>query len=543
MTDEALETIKLNIFLHKSNIKTYAGCLKESDDLGKHRINKKVTGLNGYIYLSEPKENTPYWGAYINKLSQDEIALRENVSNKAVLLTKVKSRFVSIVFGYGKSLLDESSIERNFGLRTALNLLDTDKLRSLKSMTIEDIIVDNHKQSSSLTSQNQFQVNSDTDVMKAVSGLPRRANIANFLVGSDSLIVTKKMDIKKVKDDLNFYIDEYKKGTYRSNGFEWVDHIMFIQDRQLCQELDTVLSEEIQGGDVEKIAIVVNQIIEWENLNGFSISGYQKTSDRKNYDMEIKAYEYLISIQNNSKGRPVKYILDKIKRDKLLYSNEDEIEITLGSVYNSLIFEVVYKKEQYQLIGGRWYKIEKEFYTKVDKFIRSIDISKLLFPDCERNSEGKYSEGHYNEKAVKENQDYCLMDKRLFQIKGFGNSSIEACDILTIDKEMVHVKFGGASSKLSHLFAQGLVSAKLLASQEEYRRYIDKITIDTFGLEVIGDDFNPKEFEIVFAIIGKRDKDLYDMLPFFTMVNMMVAIKELQEMSYKVSLLKINKED
>jgi uncharacterized protein (TIGR04141 family) len=51
-----------------------------------------------------------------------------------------------------------------------------------------------------------------------------------------------------------------------------------------------------------------------------------------------------------------------------------------------------------------------------------------------------------------------------------GPDKMEICDILTRDRGLIHVKQRGASSTLSHLFAQGLSSAERLLTDGEFRR-------------------------------------------------------------------------
>ena len=65
------------------------------------------------------------------------------------------------------------------------------------------------------------------------------------------------------------------------------------------------------------------------------------------------------------------------------------------------------------------------------------------------------SEGRYNERVLKEMPgQFVLMDKKDIWYGG-GQSQIEFCDLFSIDKDIIHVKRYGASSVLSHLFAQG----------------------------------------------------------------------------------------
>lgn len=85
-------------------------------------------------------------------------------------------------------------------------------------------------------------------------------------------------------------------------------------------------------------------------------------------------------------------------------------------------------------------------------------------------------------------------------------TSIEICDILTQNRCLIHVKRDLGSSDLSHLFAQGYVSAELLQASPEFRlaasatiqRQQDGDKFKMFGI----DPLETTTFEVVYAIIA-----------------------------------------
>ena len=85
-------------------------------------------------------------------------------------------------------------------------------------------------------------------------------------------------------------------------------------------------------------------------------------------------------------------------------------------------------------------------------------------------------EGNYNERVSK-TLKYYLLDKML--IKSTQTTSpIEVCDLLTSDSQFIHVKHRkGNSAGLSHLFAQGSVSADLILGDKEFRKSIRKKSV------------------------------------------------------------------
>ena len=123
-----------------------------------------------------------------------------------------------------------------------------------------------------------------------------------------------------------------------------------------------------------------------------------------------------------------------------------------------------------------------------------------------------------------------MRPRQLVAIDG-RTSPIEVCDILTSDGELIHVKPKHNSSTLSHLFAQGVVSAELVLTSGQFReRALAKINE---AIVACGGDLDPHDaaslrsaFEaqprpgalrVVYAIAALWDgKPLARVLPFFS---------------------------
>lgn len=109
---------------------------------------------------------------------------------------------MAIVFGYGRSFLKEECIERNFGLKVALNIINPNKMRSINAATIEDMVVTTQRQASYSTTQDEFGLNVTNDIMKGLTGEPYDAIYGNHISGKDSLVVSVFMEIAELKEKL-----------------------------------------------------------------------------------------------------------------------------------------------------------------------------------------------------------------------------------------------------------------------------------------------------------------------------------------------------
>lgn len=527
------KTIKNSLILHKENVKEFEDCMKEDsmDNIDIFDVKKSI-GLEGKIFLHKPNKSIPEWSVNINKLASERIDIEANVSNKAVIIFKYKNRFFSLTYGYGKSLLNESTIIRNFGLIVAANLIDTNKIKSLNSMTIEDAIVDTQKQSSDYGNQEQFQVNKQSEILKAISGSPSSESIAKFIIGTDSLVATRKMNIEEIKADIKYYYEVYKKDDYKKNGFEWLDNIQKVKDSLLKENLNKNLVLAVQN-DASGLLIAPNKIINWEDIKGFYLTGLGKINIAEvSFDIEYDKYFYEI---RKNKGISV---IDKLKRDSLHAVNDNSEDQKISNIYDALIFETSFEDSKYLLCYGDWYEINKSYYARIKKKIKDAPVCNRKLPPCKENE----SEGDYNERICKETNGFILMDKKNYQPKEYGRSKIEPCDILTESKQFIHVKKGGASSKLSHLFSQALVSSMLLSTEKELRTHINKVANKKIGYNLLNKSDNNMDYETVIAIISKKLDSIENVIPFFALVNLSNTLDRLATMNFKYSLLLIKQD-
>ena len=208
----------------------------------------------------------------------------------------------------------------------------------------------------------------------------------------------------------------------------------------------------------------------------------------------------------------------------------------------AIITQIRLEDKMYVLIQEKWLAVDQNFYEEVHSYIKTIPICNLEFKECKKDE----NEGDYNDRMAS-NSEFCVMDKmdkRLISVKG-GKKQIEACDIFTKNKEFIHVKNKYSSSALSHLFFQGKVSAKCFMSDEVYRENVYNIVKDKLGNEIFDFRYKPNanEYEVVYAIIDEKEKGtISERLPFFSLVNLMQAVQELDSMNMRLSVAFIKRQ-
>ncbi|MBE6025219.1 MAG: hypothetical protein E7Z86_10630 [Methanosphaera stadtmanae] len=523
----------LTIMLFKETVKKYEDCLKKDSEerlVQRYRINPQI-GLEGEIIVERPKGHFPTWKSFLQTFSDSPINLNMNSNNRAVMLVRVESRLFAVIFGYGKSLLNLDKIETNFGFKTALNLVDFDKIRSVNYAQIDSMIMSTQHQTPYYMHGGDFGIENANDIITSITGKVSNNELAQMVDGRDSLRISAEMEPTELGEKMKEIYSAYKSCRYKEIN-PWIDNIKNITDKAIIEQLDDELIGKILSKDFDNFVVAPPNIIDWGNIRGFMITGFGKRNDIENYKEEIDIDEYFGSLQNiNSSLLRSRYLMAA--------TMNDETE-RICSLYRALVVELDCNNSKYILFDGKWYQLDKTFYEKVMNYIDSIEISNITLPDFV----GCVSEGEYNEMVANQYEEYALMDKKLGRVLN-GPKQIEPCDLLTIDKKFLHVKKETKSSMLSHLFSQGKVAAIAFSEDEEFRRCVYESASQKFE-NLNENDFikepQPNEIEIIYVIITSKqiENKGIRILPFFSLVNLMLVHKELKRMRVRCSVKFVN---
>ena len=517
-------TYRFTIFLMKEEVEEYSQCIKQEKPI-KYYYWKHEEEVKGIIIISDSTARKPDWINFLDLYSDEKIRLQANVSNKAALLVKIKNRIMALTFGYGRSLLKEECIEKNFGLLTALNMLDSSKIRNINAATIEDMVVHTNRQSSYATKQQEFSLNVTNDIMTSIAGKSEDEMWANNVSGKDSLVVSVEMIPTDLEEKLTHYLEIYESKLYQEKGFAWIDNVREVRDSVLINELDDCLVEKMNKKELDHIFVSPPYAVNWEYIQGIMIPcGRMKKEDPSNYKEEISFVEYL-NLQKSEIN------LDRLKRSKIWALDNNEVSFPLTSVYSSIVAQINYKNNLYVFCDTKWYKIEKSFLEKVKRYVSNNPKANIDFPECVNKPEGEYNE------SIGAKDGFALMDKQFVGVEG-GVKQIEGCDLFTKNKQFIHVKKRSKSSQLSHLFAQGRVSAEAFVGDLEYRKQVYDKVVERLGKDVFNYEDKPEanEYEVVYAIISDKIGPVEECLPFFSLVNLKLAAEALERMHIKCSV-------
>lgn len=532
--EEKKPHLYLNAFLVKDEHVSLEASdfLKESSQVNTYDLDRKYE-LEGKLFVKIPKEKKPKWSAFAESITGVSLEELENRSSSAVLVIKTQTAAMAFTFGYGRFLIDTKYFVHDFGIKTALNTLNHDSLRSVDLFTLEDQAVQKKSQASRESAVEVFGIDISRDVLRAVTGAPKTGvNFKNISGGDFVYSFATEMNVDEMSSLVNLLYNYYANDSYK-NGFSWVDNIRKVKEKSEIDALDEKLLEKIKLNSSD-ITITLPEIVQWDEIYGFSF-----TRSKKKIKPTIETSDYLDNIGT------AEVSIDLIKRDKLFVYDVHENEFE-HKIYKCIYFELKETSKTFILFAGLWYEVDNGFMSRIDAVLSQINISALNFPKVyvwDETKEGELkskieTEGDYNTRVAKDHS-YHLLDKKLIK-SNRTTSPIELCDLMTNSKQFIHVKHRkGGSAGLSHLFAQGSVSAEILLGDKEFRKKARTVLRKvSSGLQdsVPLDNFKSDGIEVVFLILGEDSASLKSNLPFFSKVNLSKVFESLTQRGFQVTI-------
>jgi uncharacterized protein (TIGR04141 family) len=229
-----------------------------------------------------------------------------------------------------------------------------------------------------------------------------------------------------------------------------------------------------------------------------------------------------------------------MRTNRIFALSGDGGEVHSWTAWKCLSGELLVDDATYVLDEGDFYEVNGDYLAELDAAIAAIPLARVNLP----GSTPIEREGWYNGRAASIREGLLLLDTKTVKITS-KTTPIEICDLLTSDRQLVHVKRHLGSADLSHLFSQGVVSACLLQESPEFRKdVIAKIAEVGNGKHEFAfihpDSFRTSDFEVVYAIAERwKGRTFEKALPFFSKINLREAAQNLRGRGFNVSLHQI----
>lgn len=512
----------LNVFLIKEGVS-----IEEAVVAGGTRSYACDTvALGARIYL-RGKQGAPKWLQFLQLLTPEQLPVLATQSASALLIIPIKDRLMALTFGYGRSFLAQNIYEENFGLRVTLNSVDSLAIKSIDKKELDQLTRHSRVNGSRSGELNAFGFNPGQDMLRAVTGTPRDVTLGSRMTGMDALSVNVRVDQTTLVELLERYLGEFYSDAYVAT-YPQVDNIKEVRDKQVVANLDDKVVERLKTRSFDRIWIAAPGAVDWQRVERFV---YDRSTE-KHPDMHLSTFIDTFT------DKALEKLSSKVLRDRYVDAiDADEHLVERMSIYSCLYAEVSDGPDSYLLTDKKWYKINQAYIDEVNEEVASLSRSSTL-PDFDVNADT--NEYAYNSR-VASGAGLILMDQEIIYYGG-GQSKIEFCDLLSPGYEMVHVKiYSGSSSVLSHLFAQGVVSATTYASSPEFRQKVEEkiVAIGAVVPWTIGDAPRLDEMRVVYAIVSSSLKQINEIVPFFGKVAFVSAARQLKPTGVSVVIEKI----
>lgn len=490
-------------------------------------------GYDARVLLVPERGGQPGWLAYVAGAAHDALPALRNQLNGSVVLVRVtkagQQRILAFTFGNGRTLLDLDRIEHDFGLRVVLNSVDPDRLRSVETKVFDDLVLHTARQASRSSPTATFSIDDTRDLLRAVAGVPRDRAFARRIAGSDSLAMSSTAEIQELGALSGELLDLYASDRFRE-AFAFIEHVRPERTTSTIERLDRQLEETLREGalDETRLHLAPPEVIDFNAVDGFLYPGERLGRDDPHDDLVLS--DFLVAIGRSSATVPL------LRKARIRAIDGSGAEMNAWPAYRCLVYEVRDGADVFMLSEGQWFRVQQQFAEQVDADIANLNVVDLGWPDAGADE----AERDYNERVVAAISNLGLFDRVPITIPG-ARTPIEICDVLGQDR-LIHVKRRTASATLSHLFAQGRIAADAFRFEPDVRDQMRARLGSGHNLHpsIPAQDPEPRQFEIVFAVVAKNAPDLPMALPFFSKLNLVRTAKEISRtLGYRVAFAPI----
>ncbi|MBM6995778.1 TIGR04141 family sporadically distributed protein [Paenibacillus sp. DXFW5] len=521
--------MKLSVYLLNEDVKEFKQAIQKKYLSGNNPFTElSITGKLNYeciAFLQSNKVKTPKWLDFVGRNFDLSNHTLQNSSNSFLIVLRVSGRLFAVPFGFAYSALDRSKIEQGFGMRVTLNEIDPERIETLDTRNI-DLVTKQRRTHVTVGSKvSEFGLNQNIDWIRYVSGKPATKEFASKLSGSDSLAITTETTIEELGELCESLLERFEIDTYKKH-FEFIDYLRPLKraDSKI-QMLNLELEGLLENRSTQKVTVALPEIPE-SNVDHYKIFMGARSSKLSDITLE-SFYDFL------DDNPDIDNYLDKVH---IIGLDSEASPVTAKfKMREFIVAEINNASETYVLSLGNWFQVDNEYVKRVKEVVKALpDITDTLKLPAIKVGE---KEGEYNERVSK-NKNWLLFDKELLYFS--LTEKYEICDLLTKEMQFLCVKKMYSSATLSHLFAQGSVSARLLRGDSRVEKKVEEAYIQKWSKQdFLGHDMP----EFVYVVPTTKEGPLSECLFFFSLINLVDHVRAIKEVGYKVSLCKVEYED
>jgi uncharacterized protein (TIGR04141 family) len=520
---------RLNIFLVKDGVVREAAVRTDVAAELEHTALSESLPYVGDLYVKRSQGHEPSWLPFVQQGVDVHLTGLTVRSASALIVLIAGDRIFAVSFGTSRHWIDDNVIERRFGMLVTLNCVDPNKLHSVDREEFDTITRTTRSQTSASAAIENFGLDVQRDLVRAVTGKPENQEFAVHATGADNLIISVGISITGLADKCVEALTIYKSTKYRER-YPWIDNFVRVKDPVVIAELDEMMLDDFTSPEAENVFLSPPNLLDTQEHRGF-----RYPSERKGFHDDLRLRDFLEVYESKSSATRSGLSISDLQRMKIRHFAADDRLNDSFTVYASVIYEVVRGECLFTLTRGEWFQVDQGYVATVDHEVSEIkDHPDLVLPTALQGE----PEGDYNQRASDLSGGYlALMDMKTIQYGG-GQSKMEVCDLLSLDRNFIHVKSKTKSAALSHLFAQGLNSAQAFRDAEFRKLAAEKCNPSHKALFPV-EPINPVDHAVTYAVITTAPNALHKALPFFSRQSLANAARQLRNMGYRIFLKKI----
>jgi uncharacterized protein (TIGR04141 family) len=522
-------TEQLSIYLLKSTVDQPADALRANSNFAQVQL-PEGSPADFDLFTRSTPPHPPGWMRFFPLPTQQAIQGLLAASAGAVLIVRSGNRLFAICFGTGWHLLAKDSFVRNFGLRAALSLVKRDTLKSVDVSTYENFAKHRRVSTSKGTTIDSFDIEGQLDLLRGVVGDCERSAVASQIGGKDPCIVWSKVTFDKMHKLCGILLSAYESPRV-GNRYPVINQVSEVRDPTETARLDALLDAQILANAGLDVSIAPPEVVDWQNTAVFRL-------DHEKAPQPSLTLDFASVREMFAPNTPTCLDMRSVNVETITPAgNQGPQGWTL---YQCLVAEVSDPKDpnvRCVLMAGDWYTVAASLVNQINQELAALPQHATALPDANPGE----TEGAYNGRFATANAaTHGLLDTKTICYGG-GRSRIEICDVITSSGCMYHVKDYHGSATLSHLFAQGTVSSRLLLEQQFRQEVVNKHP-DLPGNPIQPGEFNPGSMEVVYAIICEQNRAIPGDLPFFSKIRLVESARELRQMGYtNLSVAKVKR--
>lgn len=220
----------------------------------------EIPGCNGTLFIRPRAGIRPRWVPLFSEfVKPKDIGTVSTLS--AALIVQAEGRFFVLTFGGGRHLIATEVVEERFGLMVVLNSVERDSIRVVDKQSLDAIQSHARIQSGQATTADQFGLDVEQDMLKAIVGTPKTAQLGTRMAGADALSVSVRMDLADLPVLLKRYKERFDADLHED--YAWVNNIKQLKRKTpLVAELDAELVAKLNNKQHDHIWLAIPEVID-----------------------------------------------------------------------------------------------------------------------------------------------------------------------------------------------------------------------------------------------------------------------------------------